>query len=128
MSSSSSRALVLEPDRHLREALAELFKTQGYDVVEEANRNAVISRVIEVDPDVVLLAQEMVDYEKSDIITLLRRLMDGIIVVIGDDGEGELVAALLEGADIYMGKPVNYRELMARVRAYRRRSELGDTA
>ena len=118
----------MEPDRHLREALAELFKTQGYDVVQEANRNAVISRVIEVDPDVVLLAQEMVDYEKSDIITLLRRLMDGIIVVIGDDGEGELVAALLEGADIYMGKPVNYRELMARVRAYRRRSELGDTA
>ena len=74
--------------------------------MEEANRNAVISRVIEVDPDVVLLAQEMVDYEKSDIITLLRRLMDGIIVVIGDDGEGELVAALLAGADSYMGKPV----------------------
>ena len=118
----------MEPDAHLRQMLVDLFETQGYEVAEEADGKAIISMVIDFDPDVVLLAQEVARPGRSDTITLLRRLMDGIVVVIGDAGEGEVVSALLEGADIYISKPVNYRELRARVRAFRRMGELGDTA
>lgn len=112
----------------MREMLSELFLTQGYEVVQEARGEALISRVIENEPDVVLLAEETVHGEDSDSIPLLRRLMDGIIVVIGDSGEGQVVAALLGGADIYIKKPVNYRELLARVKAFRRRNNLGYSA
>ena len=112
----------------MMQMLAELFVTQGYEVVQETEGQQAITRVIEIRPDVLLLAQETVDQEESQTIALLRRLMDGIIVVIGDSGEGQVVAALLAGADIYIKKPVNYRELLARVRAYQRRSNLDFTA
>ena len=118
----------MEPDPHIREMLSELFLTQGYEVVQEARGKALITRVIELEPDVVLVAQETVDGEDSDSIPLLRRLMDGIIVVVGESGEGQVVGALLGGADIYIKRPVNYRELLARVRAFRRRGGLGYTA
>ena len=108
--------------------LAELFMSQGYDVAQEADGAGIVYRVIEFDPDVAIVAEEAVGLEEPDTITMLRRLMDGIIVVVGDAEEGEVVAALLKGADIYISKPVNFRELLARVRAFRRRGELDDTA
>lgn len=119
---------MLEPDQHLRKMLAELLMTQGYEVVQLTDSSAIISRVIETGPDVVILAEDALSEEGSDRIHMLRRLMDGIIVVLGRGVEGEVVSALLEGADIYISKPVNFRELLARVRAFRRRSELDDTA
>lgn len=114
----------------MRQTLAELFTTQGYDVAQEADCGTLISRVIDVDPDVILLAQETVTLGESNdnTIQLVRRLMDGVIVVVGDAAEAELADVLLQGADIYIRKPVNFRELLARVRAFRRRIDLDDTA
>lgn len=112
----------------MRQMLAETFAGQGYEVVQETDSSVVISKVIEVNPDILILAEASIDHERSGAIQLLRRLTDGIMVIIGDSEGENAVAALLEGADIFITKPVNYRDLLARVQAFLRRSDLDHSA
>ncbi|MCI0439999.1 MAG: winged helix-turn-helix domain-containing protein [Chloroflexi bacterium] len=50
---------------------------------------------------------------------------DACLIVVGDGTVPDVVSALLDGADAYLRKPINYRELLSRVRALFRRLESG---
>ena len=119
---------MLEPDRQLRQLLGELFMIQGYDVTEQADSTSLITSVINLGPELVVLAEDAFDLEGAKRVRMLRRLTDGIIVIMGEGEERKVIAALLEGADIYIKKPINFRELLARVRGARRRGDLGHIA
>ena len=55
------------------------------------------------------------------LLPVLRRLTESPIITLGAGGEMAIVQALLAGADVYLTRPVNIRELMARIRALLRR-------
>jgi two-component system alkaline phosphatase synthesis response regulator PhoP len=55
------------------------------------------------------------------LLPLLRRLTESPIIVLGSGGEMAMVRALFQGADFYLTRPVNVRELIARIRALLRR-------
>lgn len=115
---------MLEPDRHLRRLLVEVFMTQSYDVTQHADSSDLISSVVVISLELIVLAEDAVDREGTERVRMLRRLTDGIIVITGEGEENEVVAALLGGADIYIRKAINFLELLARVRSARRRGEL----
>lgn len=74
-------------------------------------------------PDVVLVDLELPDTNGVSIITWLAQEQDcGIIVVSGRGEETERVVGLELGADDYVTKPVQLRELVARIRAVFRRT------
>ena len=76
-------------------------------------------------PDVVLVDLELPDTSGVELINWLTRLHDcGIIVVSGRDEESERVVGLELGADDYVAKPPQLRELVARIRAVHRRSHV----
>ncbi len=52
---------------------------------------------------------------------------DASCIVVGDGSVSDVVNALLNGADVYLREPVNYRELLSRIRALCRRIESGQT-
>ena len=124
MINSSRYVLILDPDSGARAELAELFNEAGYEVEEETRAAPAISRVMRRDPSVVVIAEEIPSLDGVEILPLLRRLTKAPIVVTGDgDDTSSVVRVLLDGGDAFIGRPLNRRELMARVRALLRRSE-----
>ena len=115
--------LIIEIDASFRAALTQVFEGEGIEVVAEADSGGGVARIMERDPGVVLLADEMPPLDGVELLPLARRLTNSPIIVVGDGGETAVVKALLQGADMYLRRPVNYLELLSRIRALTRRSE-----
>ncbi len=80
-------------------------------------------------PDVVLVDLELPDTNGVHLIGWLSNMQDcGIIVVSGRSEEAERIVGLELGADDYIAKPPQLREMVARIRAVHRRSHLRTAA
>ncbi len=115
--------LIIEIDASFRNALTEVFEGEGIEVFAEADSGGGIARIMQRPPGVVLMADEMPPLDGVELLPLARRLTSSPIIVVGDGGDTAVVKALLQGADMYLRKPVNYLELRSRMRALMRRSE-----
>ena len=115
--------LIIEPDADFRVALVKIFEGQEIEVVSESDNAHGVARIIHQNPHVVLLAEGMPSLDGLEMVPLTRRLTASPIIVVGEGGETAVVKALLQGADMYMRKPVNHIELLSRVRAVTRRSD-----
>ena len=115
--------LIVEVDNELRHSIAELLQGEGMEVVEETESSEVVTRVMQRDPAIIIMAEDILSIDGVDLLTLLRRLTISPIMVIGAGDATAEVRAFLEGADIYLRKPVNYRELLSRMRVLLHRAE-----
>ncbi len=115
--------LIIEIDASFRTALTGVFREEGIEVVAEADSGRSVARIMHRAPGVVLMSEEMPTLDGVELLPLARRLTSSPIIVIGDGGDTAVVRALLQGADMYLRRPVNYLELLSRVRALTRRSE-----
>ena len=116
--------LIIEIDASFRGALTDVFQGEGIEVIAEADSGGGVARIMQRAPGVVLMADEMPSLDGGvELLPLARRLTSSPIIVVGDGGDTAVVKALLQGADMYLRKPVNYLELLSRVRAVARRSE-----
>jgi two-component system, OmpR family, response regulator len=125
----NGRILIVEDDVSVREMVAEYLGTHGYEVAQ-ADSGAVMREAVEKSlPDVVLLD---VNLPGEDGFTLARFLRDrydlGIIMVTGPADLADRVAGLEIGADDYVVKPFDLRELRARVKSVIRRMQARPSA
>ena len=120
---SNGCILVVDDDADVREMITEYLSENGYEVIQadggESMRAALEKRV----PDVVLLDVRL---GKEDGITLTRFLREryqlGIIMVTAAGDVVDRVIGLEVGADDYIAKPFDPRELRARLRSVMRRA------
>ena len=117
--------LIIEPDADFRVALVKVFEDQEIEAVGESDNAQGVARIMRRNPHVVLLAEGMPSLDGQEMLPLTRRLTSSPIIVVGEGGETAVVKALLQGADMYLRKPVNHVELLSRVRAVTRRSDRG---
>jgi two-component system phosphate regulon response regulator OmpR len=119
---SSARILVVDDDANVRQMLVDYLGTHGYDVVAAANGTQMRAALERQVPDVVLLD---VGLPGEDGLTLARYLREhhrvGIIMVTAADGVVDRVVGLEMGADDYVAKPFDPRELRARLKSVLRR-------
>jgi two-component system OmpR family response regulator len=122
--SNHGRILVVEDDQTIREMLVEYLGTHGYDVVP-VDRGAAMREAIERNlPDVVLLDINLPGEDGLTLARYLRERLDvGIIMVTGASDVADRVAGLEVGADDYVLKPFDLRELRARVKSVLRRMQ-----
>ena len=118
-----SYVLILETDDAIRRAMVELFQNESFDVVEEVDSGGGITRIIQSNPGIVVMAEDMPSLDGVELLPLMRRLTRAPIIVLGLGGELAVVKALMDGADMYLQKPLNYRELLSRARTLFRRTE-----
>jgi DNA-binding response OmpR family regulator len=117
---------IVEDDPAIAEGLSLNLKLQGYRTAVAGDGEAAVS-LIEVErPDLVLLD---ISLPKRSGIWVLETLRDGgnnvpVIVLSARQDEFDKVAALRLGADDYVTKPFALAELLARVAAVLRRSQL----
>ena len=120
----SSRILIVEDDVAVREMLAEYLRTHGYEVAEVDRGVAMREAVETVLPDVVLLDVNLPGEDGFTLARFLRERYDvGIIIVSAATEIADRVAGLEIGADDYVGKPFDLRELRARVKSVIRRRQ-----
>lgn len=121
--------LLVDDERSLREPLAEYLVRQGFLVSEAENAAAARSQLLEKTPDLVLLDIMM---PGEDGLSLCRHLVEtrGIpVVLLTARGEAmDRIVGLEIGADDYVTKPFEPRELVARIRSVLRRGSKGNDA
>lgn len=115
--SANARILIVEDDVASRALLASYFAKEGYEVLETARADDLVERVAAEGVDVVLLD---IALPGKDGLTLTRELRSasrvGIILVTAKGDEVDRIVGLELGADDYVTKPFNPRELLVRVK------------
>jgi two-component system OmpR family response regulator len=121
---SNGRILIVEDDPSVREVLGEYLGTHGYEVVQVDRGTAMREAVEKNLPDVVLLDVNLPGEDGLTLARFLRERYDvGIIMVTGATDVADRVAGLEVGADDYVTKPFELRELRARVKSVLRRMQ-----
>ena len=117
--------LFIEDDPNIRTALRLSLEDEGYRVEEAPDGEAGIKAFPQVRPDLVLLDLRLPNMSGFEVCRALRRLSTvPIIIVTAQTDTHDLVVGLEAGADDYVTKPVNTKELAARIRASIRRTHL----
>ena len=119
-----ARLLVVDDDDGLRETLADFFELEGYVVAQAANVAEAQSRLREVTYDLILLDISMPGGDGLTFAAQMRaHSAIPIIILSGKGAMVDRVVGLEVGADDYVAKPFELRELLARVRAVLRRAK-----
>jgi two-component system phosphate regulon response regulator OmpR len=120
----NGRILIVEDDVSVREMLAEYLGSHGYEIAQ-ADGGTVMREAVEKSlPDVVLLDVNLPGEDGFTLARFLRERYDvGIIMVTGSAELADRVAGLEVGADDYIVKPFELRELRARIKSVMRRMQ-----
>jgi len=116
--------LVVDDDRSIREMLVEYLSTHGFSVAQAEDGESMRAEIERAAPDLVLLDLRL---PREDGLTLARYLRErydvGIIMVTGSGEVVDRIVGLEVGADDYVAKPFDPRELLARIKSVMRRSQ-----
>ena len=118
--------IIIEDDELLAAGLRRAFAQTGFTLTRAASGAAAKAAFGAADYDLVLLDLGLPDIDGVDILRALRRqrMSVPVLVLTARDGVEHRIAALNAGADDYLEKPFDLRELDARVRALLRRSHV----
>lgn len=115
--------LIVDDDPGLRELLGDYLGREGYNVRMAADATEMDRLLAEARPDLLVLDLMLPGEDGLSIARRLRASLDIPILMLSARGEDiDRIIGLEVGADDYLPKPFNPRELLARVRALLRRS------
>ncbi|MEV4126923.1 response regulator transcription factor [Nocardia sp. NPDC049707] len=122
----TANLMIVDDDEVVRGALRTAMEDEGYDVAEAHEAEDALTYLRSNGaPDVMIVELMLGDMDGFDCIREIRREHDvPIIVVSSRDDTHDVVAALEAGADDYVTKPFEIKEISARMRALRRRARL----
>jgi DNA-binding response OmpR family regulator len=116
------RILLVEDDTRLAEMLAEYLGEAGFRVAIAARGTQALEQLASTDYDAVVLDLGLPDMDGLDICRKLRAQSDTPVLMLTARGDAtDRIVGLELGADDYLPKPFQPRELLARLRAILRR-------
>ena len=116
------RALVVEDEPPLARLVAGYLEREGFRVSSCADGERAVELTREQDPEVIVLDLMLPGVDGIKACRRIRAFSDAYIVMLtARAGEADKIVGLSTGADDYVTKPFSPGELMARVRAMRRR-------
>lgn len=121
-------ALIIDDDTKLQRLLTEFLEGYDYAVHTLADGNEACAALKETGPDIVILDVMMPGKDGIEVLQDIRRESTVPVIMLtakGDDSDR--IVGLELGADDYVSKPFNPRELLARMKAVLRRTN-GATA
>ena len=114
--------LVLEDDEGIRSSLCLALEAEGYETVPFGLAEDALAELPGLSVDLMLVDLMLGEMDGFTFVREVRQRSDvPIIVVSARDDTHDIVAALESGADDYVTKPFQVKEVSARLRALRRR-------
>lgn len=118
----SKKILIVEDDGNIRELLRLYLEREGYEIAEAENGEEGVAQWRKTNPDMILLDVMMPVMDGWQVCKIVRAESQVPIIIITAKGETfDKVNGLEMGADDYIVKPLEMREVVARVRAVFRR-------
>jgi DNA-binding response OmpR family regulator len=115
--------LVVDDDAELCQLLSEYLMPEGYDVEAVHNGTEGVERALSGDHALVVLDVMLPDVRGFEVLRQLRaRSRMPVLMLTARGNEQDRILGLEMGADDYLAKPFNPRELSARIEAILRRS------
>ena len=119
-----TRVLIVEDDADVRNSTAEYLASHDYEVDVADCGEAMRAALEKAVPQLVLLDLKLPGEDGLSLARSLRERYDvSIIMVTAADGVVDRVVGLELGADDYVAKPFDLRELLARVKSVLRRAQ-----
>ncbi|WP_027937597.1 response regulator transcription factor [Anaeroarcus burkinensis] len=119
-----TKILIADDDKQIRQLLALYFEKEGFAVVEAADGTEALRFYEEQKPQLLLLDVMMPGQDGLEVCRRVRRVSEVPVILLTAKGEDEdRINGLDLGADDYITKPFNPREVVARVKAVLRRSQ-----
>lgn len=118
----SKKILIVEDDGNIRELLRLYLEREGYEITEAANGEEGVELWRKINPDMILLDVMMPIMDGWQVCKIIRKESKVPIIIMTAKGETfDKVNGLEMGADDYIVKPLEMREVIARVCAIFRR-------
>jgi two-component system KDP operon response regulator KdpE len=119
--------LIIDDEVQIRRLLRVTLENGGFDVRDSDRGQVGLSEIAFRRPDIVVLDLGLPDISGLDVLKRLREWTQVPILILSVQGhEDDKVAALDAGADDYLTKPFNGRELLARLRVMLRHTQPDD--
>ena len=121
--------LIIDDDEKLNELLSDFLKGFGFDVITATRPAEGLKKLKQAAPDLVVLDIMLPDMDGFDVCRTIRQTSNVPIIMLTARGEiTDKVVGLELGADDYLAKPFEPRELVARIQSVLRRTRrLEDT-
>ena len=120
----SNTLLIADDDTELCELLQEYFEQEGFNVRLAHDGEKALQAARRPGVDVMVLDIMMPKMNGVDVLRLLRKESELPVIMLTARGDDlDRIIGLELGADDYLAKPANPRELLARIRAILRRSQ-----
>ena len=121
MMNNKYKILFVEDDSNIRSVVSTLLETEGYQVIWAGTCQLAQGLFTSHQPDVVILDLGLPDMDGMHFLEFVRRdSLTPIIVLSARSNDRDKVNALDAGANDYLPKPFDVRELLARVRVLTR--------
>lgn len=125
---TNKKVLIVDDEEHIRELIKFNLKKEGYDIEVAINGVEALNIIREIKFDLILLDLMLPEIDGLEICKEIRRNEETsdipVMMITAKGEEFDKVLGLELGADDYITKPFSIRELMARVKALLRRSNV----
>ena len=116
--------LVIDDDVELCSLLTEFLRNEGYQITSAHDGKRGLEEALRANPDLVVLDVMLPTFDGFEVLRRLRPQSRVPVLMLTARGEDvDRIVGLELGADDYLPKPFNPRELAARIRAILRRME-----
>ena len=120
---------IIEDEEDLLELLEFTLQQNGYDAVGFANTKKVKDFIIEENPDLLIVDRNLPGVEGSRFVESLKK--EGydipVIFLTAKADEDDIIEGFERGADDYITKPFNMKELLARIKAVLKRYNISSS-
>jgi two-component system response regulator MprA len=125
---SSSYVAIVDDDSAIRSSLGRALRMENYEVELFDDGGSALKSIQLRAPDAIILDLQLPDIDGLEVCRRIRRSGDAtpILMLTARDAVNDRVEGLDVGADDYLVKPFDLAELLARLRALLRRSNVGD--
>jgi two-component system OmpR family response regulator len=119
--------LTVDDDADLQVVMRHYLEAEGYQILSAHSGAELLSKLESTAPDIILLDLILPDNDGLSLLGQIRsKCSAAVIVVSGKDETADRIVGLEMGADDYLTKPFEMRELSARIKAVLRRTGGGD--